>query len=51
VAFYANLRIAGDACVTDVSKSGLGLITDQPIPSDVLLKVTLDGAIILVLTT
>jgi hypothetical protein len=46
VVFHSSLTIAADARVTDVSKSGLGLITDQPIPRDAMLKIVLDGAIL-----
>jgi hypothetical protein len=37
---------AANARVTDVSKSGLGLTTDQVVASHTLLKIILDGAII-----
>ena len=46
VVVFHDLKTAIDARVTDVSKSGLALMTDQPIPCDALVKVVLDGAIV-----
>ncbi len=46
VIFHSSLTIVADARVTDVSKSGLGLVTDRPVPLHAMLKVVLDGAIL-----
>jgi hypothetical protein len=43
---HAGASSAVNARVTDVSKSGLGLMTDQIVASDTPLKIILDGAII-----
>ncbi len=46
IVFHSTLKITVQALVADVSKSGLSLITEQPIPREVLLKVVLKGAIV-----
>lgn len=46
VVFHSGMTLTADARITDVSKSGLGLVTDLAVPCNVLLKVILAGAIV-----